>query len=155
MAKNKKRPTGGAAAFRNNQRMMQFVAREQTGEIINKAYRRGESSGYARTTIVTLWILHEKYGFGLKRMMDFLHELADFCNDHLDNRNKSRKGYHGVNVVEMRDALFEELGIWINLTGGRVWIQDKPYNKEQLPKEALLEGVPYFEHEDALTKQND
>lgn len=129
--------------------------RSQAGAELQKAYKRGEGGGYARTTIVTLWILHTQFGFGLKRMMGFLQELADFCNDHLDNRNTKRTGYHGVNVEEMRDALFEELGIWINLTGGRVWIQDKPYNKEELPPEALLEGVEYFKNEDQATAADD
>lgn len=145
----KPKPNGGAAAFERSANMTRYVMKGQASGELQKAYRRGEGGGYARTAIVTMWVLHTKYGFGRQRLMPFMQELAEFCSTHLDVRNNGRKGYHGISLADMRDQLFEEMGVWINMTGGRVWIQEKPYNREELPPIARMEGNDYFRAEEA------
>lgn len=148
----KRQPTcNGTAALRNNHKMVSTVMHGQSRNVINESFRRGEKQGFSRSLMVTMWVLHEEFGFGPKRMEPFLAELAGFCNEYLaPNTKHVRRGeFKGMTVEDLRDELFDMYGFYINMTTGRMYrVDDKPYDKKELPPEALEESEPQYLDDD-------
>ena len=142
---------GGQAAMAKNRKYVDAVTHGQTRNILQEYFRRGETQGFSRSLMATMWVLHEHYGYGAKRLEPFLAELTEFCNEYLLPNTKSiRRGeFHGLSVEELRDEMFEVYGFYINLESGTVFrVDEKPYDLDELPPEALKEMGPVNLEED-------
>lgn len=86
------------------------MLRQITKEMAKSDLRSMESAAFTNATVVMFWLLHDKYGFGKKRLGQFAEEIYNFCNGYV------AEGY--LSVEDMAQTLDEECGIHFELTSG-------------------------------------
>lgn len=136
MAQNKKRnPRSNAAAYKK----MAMQEKLMLGAINadrNKVFEQGENIGYTNATIIMLWLLHTKYGFGKKRLAIFLHEITDFCELYLlpAQEKQPEDTYQGIGLEDMCNALKDECDIDIDWKHGLIDIEGIQFVREEEEK---------------------
>jgi len=115
MAKNKPRKPRSNAAARNKAALVNTMINVDMA----RAYTKGMNNGYGVAVLVMLWLLHEKHGFGKKRLAVFMRAINDFCLENIapgpDGTAKPKEGeFSGISLKDIADTLAEECGVFID-----------------------------------------
>jgi hypothetical protein len=117
MAKNKK----PGAAERKKAVLEEKLLLGQINAERFRAFEQGENIGYTNATVIMLWLLRRKYGFGQKRLVVFLHDITDFCEAFLLPAKNHKEGeFAGVSLEDMCQALKDECDIDIDPMRGLI-----------------------------------
>lgn len=76
---------------------------------IREAYQAGQDDGVHQAVVLVLFMLHDKYGFGKKRLTDMYHQLLELSDSVIH-------GY--VSFDDIEQVLADECKIKVNKSGG-------------------------------------
>lgn len=126
MAKTKTRAPRSKAALYKKQAMEEKKMLGAINAERRYVYLKGLNMGYSEATVIMLWLLHTEYGFGKKRLAKFMHQITDFCGEHvLPGQEKQKDGeYRGITLEDMAEALKDECDIHFDLENGMVNIEN-------------------------------
>lgn len=122
MAKNKPRKSRSNAATYKKMAMQEKMIESVISADRYRAFKQGEDVGFANATAVMLWLLHREYGYGAKRLMVFLHNISDFCNNYVIQSQEKQPDneYQGISIDDICQTLFEETGIKVDPNTGTI-----------------------------------
>ena len=133
MGKSKTRKPHSNAAAMKKRAMEEKLVQSAVNADRRYAYVKGLNMGYSEATVIMLWLLHREYGFGKKRLAKFMHQITDFCGEHvLPSQEKQKEGeYQGITLEDMAEALKDECDIHFDLENGMVNINNILIMKEE------------------------
>ena len=112
MAKSKTRKPRSKAAEYKKWALGQMLYENQLG----MHYNGGRQEGYMIAVIIIFWVMHEKYGFGKKRLALMMRVINDFCQDYVavgpdGTRRCETDGIDGISLQDMVDKITEQLAL--------------------------------------------
>ncbi len=88
-----------SSAARKKELLNQKLAANAINAGRYRAFEEGENIGYTNATVIMLYLLHDKFGFGKKRLTLLLHLITEFCEAYLLPYKNHKDGEFGGGIT--------------------------------------------------------
>ncbi len=91
---------------------------------VNKQYNDAATMGFTQAAVLFLWVLHTQFGFGTKRIHQFVMTYQKYIREHTKHEDATEGEYQGITAYDMAQALKDEYDIEIDLHKGSFEIKN-------------------------------